>query len=110
MPDDAAAWQLVLNDPSYVMVDAFYGSPGGPPGEAIEPGRQYAVSRAELQAGRVQGERGQGGRPRAPQRGGRGRGDGERIQGANDGAAGPGRRGGGGALAMALANSFRNGS
>ena len=38
LPDDAAAWKLVLTDPSYVMVDAFYGSPGGPPGKAIEPG------------------------------------------------------------------------
>ncbi len=36
--DDATAWDVVLRDPKYVMVDAFYASPGGPPGEPIEPG------------------------------------------------------------------------
>ncbi|HYJ68811.1 MAG TPA: FtsX-like permease family protein [Nocardioidaceae bacterium] len=38
LSDDAAAWGLVTRDPTYVMVDAFYASPGGPPGKAIEPG------------------------------------------------------------------------
>ena len=44
LPNDAAAWQLVLHDPSYVMVDAFYGSPGGPPGKAIEPGETVTLT------------------------------------------------------------------
>src|SRR5262245_52407461 len=38
LPNDTAAWHLVLSDPSYVMVDSFYGSTGGPPGKPIEPG------------------------------------------------------------------------
>jgi putative ABC transport system permease protein len=35
---DAAAWQLPLTDPSYVLVDEFYGASGGPPGAAVHAG------------------------------------------------------------------------
>jgi putative ABC transport system permease protein len=35
---DRAVWDLVRRDPDYVLVDSFYGSAGGPPGEAVAPG------------------------------------------------------------------------
>jgi putative ABC transport system permease protein len=38
MPDDAATWRLVLNHPSYVIIDSFYGATGGPQGKRIAPG------------------------------------------------------------------------
>lgn len=44
VPDSASVWQLVLNDPSYVLVDAFYGSPGGPPGEPVMPGQEITFT------------------------------------------------------------------
>jgi putative ABC transport system permease protein len=44
LPDSAAAWHLVLNDPSYVLIDALYGSPGGPPGEPVMPGELITVT------------------------------------------------------------------
>lgn len=34
----ADAWALVERDPRYVLLDALYGSTGGPQGKAIEPG------------------------------------------------------------------------
>jgi putative ABC transport system permease protein len=42
--NDATAWDLVLGHPEYVMVDAFYASPGGPPGEPIEPGATLTLT------------------------------------------------------------------
>jgi putative ABC transport system permease protein len=38
LPSDAAAWRLIVRDPGYVLVDAFYGAQGGPQGKQIEPG------------------------------------------------------------------------
>ena len=38
LPDGDAAWDLVIRDPSYVLVDTFYGSTGGPQGGALTPG------------------------------------------------------------------------
>jgi len=42
--NDATAWDVVLSDPKYVMIDAFYASPGGPPGKPIEPGDTLALT------------------------------------------------------------------
>jgi putative ABC transport system permease protein len=38
LADDAAAWELPLRDPGYVLVDAFYGSTGGPQGKPLQAG------------------------------------------------------------------------
>jgi len=38
MTDDAAAWRLVLRDPAYVLVDAFYAAESGPQGEPVRAG------------------------------------------------------------------------
>jgi putative ABC transport system permease protein len=35
---DRAIWDLVRSDPDYVLVDSFYGSTGGPPGEPVSAG------------------------------------------------------------------------
>jgi len=44
LPDDAAAWRLVLADPAYVMVDSYYGSSAGPQGEPISPGSTITLT------------------------------------------------------------------
>src|SRR5690606_9575691 len=44
LADDAAAWQLVLDDSSYVLIDSIYGSPGGPPGEPVMPGQVITLT------------------------------------------------------------------
>jgi putative ABC transport system permease protein len=44
LPSDAAAWRLVLDDPSYVVIDTIYGSPGGPPPAPIEPGSTLTLT------------------------------------------------------------------
>jgi putative ABC transport system permease protein len=44
LPDDAAAWRLPLTDPSFVLIDAFYGQTGGPPGEPIKPGDRITLT------------------------------------------------------------------
>jgi putative ABC transport system permease protein len=41
---DADAWRLALRDPSYVLVDTFYGENGGPPGEPIAPGDRIRLT------------------------------------------------------------------
>ena len=41
---DSDAWRLALRDPSYVLVDTFYGQNGGPPGEAIAPGNRIRLT------------------------------------------------------------------
>ena len=38
LASDRAVWDLVYRDPDYVLVDSFYGSTGGPPGEPVSPG------------------------------------------------------------------------
>ncbi|GAA4711528.1 ABC transporter permease [Phytohabitans rumicis] len=43
-PDDVAAWRLAASDPSYVIIDAFYGATGGPPGEPVRPGAAITVT------------------------------------------------------------------
>jgi putative ABC transport system permease protein len=44
LSSDAAAWRLIMRDPRYVLVDAFYGSPGGPQGKQIEPGDRLKLT------------------------------------------------------------------
>jgi putative ABC transport system permease protein len=44
LPDDSAAWNLVLHDRRYVLLDAFYGATGGPQGKQIQPGSRVTVS------------------------------------------------------------------
>jgi putative ABC transport system permease protein len=44
LPEDAAAWRLVADDPSYVLVDSFYGATGGPPGEPVGPGSELTLT------------------------------------------------------------------
>ncbi|MEU9669116.1 FtsX-like permease family protein [Streptomyces bobili] len=36
--DDAAVWQVLADDPRYVVLDAFFGSTGGPAGDYYDPG------------------------------------------------------------------------
>jgi putative ABC transport system permease protein len=44
LPDGAATWALVLRDPKYVLVDGFYGAPGGPQGEPVHPGSTLTLT------------------------------------------------------------------
>ncbi|MFC4909552.1 ABC transporter permease [Actinomadura gamaensis] len=44
LPDDAAAWRLVLRDPSYVLIDANYGAVGGPQGKPPGAGSKLSVA------------------------------------------------------------------
>jgi putative ABC transport system permease protein len=47
LPDlatDTDAWRLVMSDPSYVLIDAVYGSTGGPPEEPIQPGQTLTLT------------------------------------------------------------------
>ena len=44
LASDADAWRLALRDPSYVLVDSFYGQNGGPPGELITPGDRIRLT------------------------------------------------------------------
>jgi putative ABC transport system permease protein len=44
LPDDDAAWRLPITNPSYVLVDQFYGAPGGPPGKPLEPAMVIKVT------------------------------------------------------------------
>lgn len=41
---DRAAWDLIRQDPAYVLVDTFYGSTGGPPGEPVAPGEVITLT------------------------------------------------------------------
>jgi putative ABC transport system permease protein len=40
-PDDKAVWSLVARDGRYVVLDRFFGSTGGPPGQAYQPGDTF---------------------------------------------------------------------
>ncbi|HEX4813192.1 MAG TPA: FtsX-like permease family protein [Nonomuraea sp.] len=42
--DDESAWRLVLNDPTYVIVDLFYASTGGPQDAQIRPGSRLRLT------------------------------------------------------------------
>jgi putative ABC transport system permease protein len=44
LADDAAAWRLVLRDPSYLLVDLLYAAPGGPQGEPLRAGRRITLT------------------------------------------------------------------
>jgi putative ABC transport system permease protein len=44
LASDADAWRLPLQDPGYVLIDAFYGQTGGPPGEPIEAGDRITLT------------------------------------------------------------------
>ena len=44
LADDAAAWQLVLDDSRYVLIDSGYGAPSGPPGEPVMPGQVITLT------------------------------------------------------------------
>jgi putative ABC transport system permease protein len=44
LPTDTAAWMTVLDDPSYVLVDAYYGSTGGPQANVVMPGQQLTLA------------------------------------------------------------------
>ncbi|MBO2455190.1 ABC transporter permease [Actinomadura barringtoniae] len=44
LPDDAAAWRLVLRDPSYVLIDTFYGATGGPQGKPPRAGSKLVIT------------------------------------------------------------------
>ncbi|WP_327372970.1 ABC transporter permease [Streptomyces sp. NBC_01216] len=38
LADDAAVWRALASDPRYVVLDAFFGSTGGPAGDFYDPG------------------------------------------------------------------------
>lgn len=44
LPNDEAAWRLVLQNPRYALIDLFYGQTGGPPGAQIKPGARIRVT------------------------------------------------------------------
>jgi putative ABC transport system permease protein len=44
LSSDAAVWELLAQDPSYVVVDPFYGGTGGPNGRFYEPGDTFEVT------------------------------------------------------------------
>jgi putative ABC transport system permease protein len=44
LSSDAAVWSLLARDPSYVVLDQFFGSSGGPNGRYYEPGDSFIVT------------------------------------------------------------------
>jgi putative ABC transport system permease protein len=44
LPSDAAVWQLMARDPKYVVIDASFGSTGGPPSRYFDPGDTFTVT------------------------------------------------------------------
>lgn len=44
LSDNAAVWALIARDPSYVVLDPFYGATGGPNGRFYEPGDTFTVT------------------------------------------------------------------
>jgi putative ABC transport system permease protein len=44
LASDRAVWDLIARNPSYVAIDAVYGSTGGPPGRSYEPGDTFRVT------------------------------------------------------------------
>jgi putative ABC transport system permease protein len=51
MASSADAWALIQQDPGYVLLDAFYGSSGGPQGKRIRPGATVVLT--DPRTGRV---------------------------------------------------------
>ena len=45
--DDRAVWAAVASNPSYVVIDAFFGSGGGPQGESFHPGDTFSITDPE---------------------------------------------------------------
>ena len=45
--DDRAVWAAVASDPKYVVVDAFFGSSGGPQGQSFVPGDAFTITDPE---------------------------------------------------------------
>ena len=43
-PTDQSVWRLLARDPRYVVVDAFFGSSGGPNGKYFEPGDTFVLT------------------------------------------------------------------
>jgi putative ABC transport system permease protein len=43
-PTDQAVWQALQSDSRYVVVDQFFGSSGGPPGQFLHPGQTFTVA------------------------------------------------------------------
>jgi putative ABC transport system permease protein len=52
--DDAAVWRAVTTDPRFVVLDPFFGSGGGPPGEPFGPGDTLVVTDPETGARRTE--------------------------------------------------------
>jgi len=44
LPNAAAVWALLARDPSYVVLDPFFGATGGPNGRFYEPGDTFRVT------------------------------------------------------------------
>ncbi|HVS68596.1 MAG TPA: FtsX-like permease family protein [Mycobacteriales bacterium] len=44
LKDDAAVWALLARDPSYVVLDPFFGATGGPNGHFYDPGDTFTVT------------------------------------------------------------------
>ncbi len=42
--DDEAVWAAVASSPEYVVVDAFFGSGGGPQGQSFQPGDRFTIT------------------------------------------------------------------
>ena len=42
--DDEAVWAAVASSPEYVVVDAFFGSGGGPQGQSFQPGDMFTIT------------------------------------------------------------------
>ena len=51
--DDQAVWSAVASDPKYVVVDAFFGSGGGPQGQSFRPGDTFTITDPETGAAHV---------------------------------------------------------
>jgi putative ABC transport system permease protein len=44
LSNDAAVWDLLARDPSYVVLDQFYGATGGPNGHSYDPGDTLTIT------------------------------------------------------------------
>jgi putative ABC transport system permease protein len=51
--DDRAVWAAVASDPGYVVVDAFFGSGGGPQGQSFDAGDTFTITDPETGATHV---------------------------------------------------------
>jgi hypothetical protein len=58
MNGDAAVWRLLARDPRYVVLDANFGSTGGPQGQLLRTGRQAGSDRSAHPVVSIQDDRG----------------------------------------------------